>query len=163
MPSPSRRESAAAILLGPLFGLDPWTARSWPEANNLTRKNRLAVMRATRRGKNIGDARLAPAVIGYAQALRNTKDRFLQWEFSVIEGVALFIVLNASVHAGWLCALVGGLAAAVAMFVFYALWTRRRVFSLADRAEKFARQVPELQDDMSASHSQTGLGKRHPK
>jgi hypothetical protein len=35
-PEPSCREYAAAILLGPFFGLDPWTAKLWPAASGLS-------------------------------------------------------------------------------------------------------------------------------
>ena len=143
MPSPSRRESALAIVGGPFYGLDPWTAKSWPEANTLTRAERIAVMRATRRGKNIGDARLAPAVIGYAGAVRNTKDRPLRWLQSVSFGFGVFFLVGAPNLGGqgWLWGLVGGLAAAVAYFVAYPLLVRRRAFSKVERAEKLARQV----------------------
>lgn len=87
MPKPSTLEYAAAILLGPRYGLDPWTAKAWPGVNGLSSADRTAVVRATRRGRDIGEARLATAVSGYGHALRDTRDLYFCVHEAVVVGL----------------------------------------------------------------------------
>jgi hypothetical protein len=143
MSKPSRGEYAAATLLGPVFGLDPWTSKRWQSANELNRAERIAVMRTTRRGNDIGDARLAPAVIDYARVLRETRDRFFRGQVSLITGLAVFLVLTGPVlHSNTpIVALATGLATAAVLFVVSGLRGLRNTLSKATQAETSARHL----------------------
>jgi hypothetical protein len=62
----------ALVILGPMvYGLPMARrmARFWPGAKKLSGTDRVAVVRASRRGENIGEARLAHAVIDYSSGL----------------------------------------------------------------------------------------------
>jgi hypothetical protein len=151
MPKPTRLEYAAAFLLGPNYGLDPWTARTWPGVGDLTSEDRNAAIRATRRGADVGEARLAPAVIGYSHALHATRDRFLRWHDSVIVGGFAFLAFILSAR-DWSPSLAfpAGLMTAIAFFLISGLWGLRRTLAKAECAETSARKLleqPVVDDD----------------
>jgi len=143
MPNPSRGEYAAAIFIGPWWGLDPWSVKSWPTANELSGTDRRAVVRAVRRGRNIGEARLAPAVIDYCAAVRDDRRRFF-WQ-QLPSFIAGFLVFTLFIHfvgdASVVTALVAGVVWAVFVIVTIAVWGRRSVVANAARAEHLARQL----------------------
>ncbi|MGW7403003.1 hypothetical protein ACWGI9_04540 [Streptomyces sp. NPDC054833] len=62
-----------AVFYGPMMARR--TGRVWPGAEEPSRAERAAVVRSTRRGEDIGDAHLAPAVVTYADGLRQTRER----------------------------------------------------------------------------------------
>ena len=151
MPKPSRLEYAAAFLLGPHYGLDPWTARSWPGVSDLSSEDRNAAIRVTRSGANVGEARLAPAVLGYSRALHDTRDRFFRWHDAALVGGFAFLafVLFAREWSPGL-AFPTGLGTAIAVFAISGLWGVRRTLAKAGAAEASARQLLEhsaVEDD----------------
>jgi len=123
MPSPL--EYAAAILLGPRYGPDPWTAKAWPGVDQLSSADLKAVMRAARRGRDVVEARLASAVSGYGHAVRSTRDRFYRAYESVLVGLivvafaipAYVLRYGYDVDQSLLLAAGTGLATACAVFV----------------------------------------------
>jgi hypothetical protein len=151
MPKPTRLEHAAAFLLGPNYGLDPWTARTWPGVGDLTSEDRNAAVRATRRGADVGEARLAPAVIGYSHALHATRDRFYRWhDAAIVGGFAFlaFVLFARDWSPGF--AFPAGLVTAIAVFVISGLWGLRRTLAKAESAEAWARKLleqPVVDDD----------------
>jgi hypothetical protein len=56
-----------------------WMSKYWPGAKDLSGPDRVAVVRAARRGRDIGDPRLAPGVIEYRRALQTAAERFRLW------------------------------------------------------------------------------------
>ncbi|MEU2062707.1 hypothetical protein [Streptomyces sp. NPDC013455] len=118
--------------------------RIWPEGRHLDTADRTAVVRATRRGEAIGDPRLAPSVLGYADALRRTaeEDRIRRWVIPVVTvlsvGLAVYDTLESATGemiASWLL---------VALLLAELVWWPRRVSRLlasADRAEAAARRM----------------------
>jgi hypothetical protein len=142
MPKPSRGEYAAAIFVGPWWGLDPWSVAKWPVANDLSATDRMAVVRATRRGTNIREARLAPAVIDYAAAVRDDRRGFL-WQLpSMIVGFVLFALFVHFVGGtSVVTALLAGLVWALFVVVGIVVWGRQATLSNAARAERRAREL----------------------
>jgi hypothetical protein len=144
MPKPSRVESVAAVLLGGSHGLHPGVARFWPAANNLEKADRLAVIRATHHGENIGDARLAPGVIEYSralnQAVRGRLFRHLAYYALMPCVVAAYMVM---VHAApSVPGIMGGITATVIVVVASELrWGQ--LLSNAQRADAWARLLLE--------------------
>jgi hypothetical protein len=100
-------------ILTPFYGvlLARRMRRYWPQAKELTGAQRVAVARAARRGEDIGDARLAPAVNGYADGLRAAyeqarRHRWVIWVVAVAAVVAAvvdcFVSPLPSVVVSWL-------------------------------------------------------------
>ncbi|MFE2586812.1 hypothetical protein [Streptomyces sp. NPDC059378] len=91
------------LLLSPLHGIRTARrmGRAWPGAAQLDAADRAAVVRVTRRGADLGDPRLAPAVIDYAEALRNVReqDRIRRWVVAGLATVALVLALY-DTHSG---------------------------------------------------------------
>jgi hypothetical protein len=155
MPKPSPGESVAAVLLGATHGLHPGIARFWPGANNLEKAERLAVIRATHHGENIGNARLAPAVIEYSsalhQAVRRRLYRYLAYSAAMICVVAGYVIL---VHdAPSVPGTMGGITATVVVVVASEVrWDQ--LLTNADRAAAWARL---LLEQHSADSDQAAL------
>jgi hypothetical protein len=142
MSKPSVGEYAAAIFVGPWWGLDPWSVPSWPVANDLSAADRMAVVRTTRRGANIRHARLAPAVIDYSAAVRSDR-RGLLWQLpSLLAGFAFFALF---VHFVGGVSVVGSLVAGLVLAVFVVagivVWGRKAALANAARAQRWARQL----------------------
>lgn len=120
-------------------------AKYWPGAKELAGADRVAVVRAARRGEKIGEPRLAPAVIGYSDGLRAAYEQARPhwWLMWVVAAAALiFAVVDCftsplgSVVVSWLF---------VAFLVVEVWWWPReqvRLVANAERAAKMAeRQV----------------------
>ncbi|MGW7362252.1 hypothetical protein ACWGI8_02240 [Streptomyces sp. NPDC054841] len=119
-------------------------SRAWPGANDLDSADRVAVVRATRRGEDTGDIRLAPAVIDYTGALRTAgeRDRLLQRLVLLCAGLAVALALSDTFTGSTREALVSWLW--VAIFLAELIWwprKRARIMSNAERAERSARHV----------------------
>jgi hypothetical protein len=137
----------ALVVLGPfVFGIPMARrmARFWPGAKTLSGADRVAVVRATRRGQNLGDARLAHAIIEYSSGLREAHEqaRRYRWVVPVVAAVSLILALTDSFFESIRLALVSWLW--VAIIVVELLWwpgKRADLLSNAERAETLARQV----------------------
>ena len=148
MPKPSTLEYAAAILLGPRYGLDPWTAKAWPGVNGLSSADRTAVVRATRRGRDIGEARLATAVSGYGHALRDTRDLYFCVHEAVVVGLLVLALGFVAYVYGYdygstralVLAVATGLGTAIGVFVLSRWRGVRFTLKRAEYAEALARQ-----------------------
>ncbi|MFE1883001.1 hypothetical protein [Streptomyces diastatochromogenes] len=137
---------AAVLVLGPFYGIRVARrmGRIWPGARDLDPADRSAVVRAARRGEDIGDARLAPAVIDYCDGLRTAReqDRLLLWVTLVFAGLAVALAVidtsSGSTREAWVSW----------VFVLFFLveltwWPRRqtRIMSRAEQAERSARRL----------------------
>ncbi|MEV6837798.1 hypothetical protein AB0N17_25370 [Streptomyces sp. NPDC051133] len=136
------------LVLSPLHGIR--TARRmgrvWPEAGDMAAADRAAVVRATRRGEDIGDPRLAPAVDAYAGALRRTaeEDRLRRPVVLLLTalavGLAVYDTLTAptgEVVSSWLV---------VGLFLADIVWwprCRDRLLARARQARRAARRAPD--------------------
>lgn len=136
----------AALFLIPFCGIRMARrmSRAWPGANDLDSADRVAVVRATRRGEDTGDARLAPAVIDYSGALRTARERerLLQWVVLLFAGVAVALALGDTLTGSTRDALVSWLW--VAIFLVELIWWPREqahIMSNAEQAERSARHV----------------------
>ena len=112
----------------------------WPEANNLTGTDRVAVTRAVRSGRDVGDARLAPAVIAYSRALHAASERSrLWWWLIVVLGV---VTLGMAIVDTITAAPAGEAVVSWLYFAFFPIeawwWPRRQARLLANgrRAEQ---------------------------
>jgi hypothetical protein len=65
----------------------------WPAAKDLSGGDRVAVVRAARRGEDIDDARLAPAALEYGSGLREAREQARRWKWMLWLGVAAVLVL----------------------------------------------------------------------
>jgi hypothetical protein len=137
----------ALVALGPIvFGIPMARrmARFWPGAKMLSGEDRVAVVRATRRGHNIGEASRAHAVIEYGSGLRDAHDhaRRYRWVLPFVAALSLILALTDSFFESIRLALVSWLW--VAIIVVELLWwpgKRADLLSNARRAETLARQV----------------------
>lgn len=130
---------AAFVVLSLFYGIRVARRmhRLWPEAGELGRADRAAVVRATRRGEPVADPALAPSVVTYAAALRRAaeEDRLRRW-------VVLLVTLCAIALAGYdTLAGTGGEMTSSWLVVALCLadlvwWPRRRdrLLARADRA-----------------------------
>jgi hypothetical protein len=145
--------SVAALLaltvLGPLvFGV-PTTRRIqrfWPGATKLTGADRVAVVRATRRGEAINEPDLAHAVIEYGSGLRRAHEqaRRYRWVVPLVAVLSLILALTDSLFGSIRLALVSWVW--VAILVAEMMWWPRKQASLlsaAERAQTLARQFLE--------------------
>ncbi len=137
----------ALVVLGPfVFGIPMARrmARFWPGAKLLSGKDRVAVVRATRRGHNIGEARLAQAVIEYSSGLRDAHDhaRRYRWVLPLVAALSLILASTDSFFGPIRLALVSWLWVAIIVVELW-WWPRRRadLLSNAERAEAQAQQV----------------------
>ncbi len=102
------------VAVGTFYGT--WMARRmdryWPGAKALSRDERVAVVRAVRRGDNVDDSRLADPQIEYARGLCAAAEeaRPLRWVLVVLLVVALVVAV-------W-DALVGSWGSAVASVIY---------------------------------------------
>jgi hypothetical protein len=137
----------AVAALGPvIFGIPTARrmARFWPGAKTVSSADRIAVVRAARRGRNIGETRLSHAVIEYADGLREAHEeaRRYRWVLPLVAALSLILALTDSFSGSIRLALVSWLW--VAFIVAQLLWWPRKqavVLSNADRAETLARQA----------------------
>jgi hypothetical protein len=136
----------AVLVLSPFCGIMMVRrmARFWPGANDRTTADRLAVVRATRGGTDIGEARLALAVIDYSSGLHESHEqaRPYRWLVRLFAALALILALSETFFGSIRGALVSWLF--VAFLVVELVWwprTQAHLLSNAERAEKLARQL----------------------
>jgi hypothetical protein len=74
-------------------------SKCWPGAKDLSGTDRVAVARAARSGRNIGDLRLVPAVIEYSRGLREANEHVLlaRWLIVLLALVALGVAIADSI------------------------------------------------------------------
>jgi uncharacterized membrane protein YfcA len=133
------------VIIGAFYGI--WMprrmARYWPGAKQLNGTDRVAVVRAARRGERIDDARLAHGVVDYSNGMHAAADqaRPLRW-------VLVFVLCVAVATAAWDAAF-GSWGNAVASFIYLVLllielfwWPKRQeqLLANADRAKEMANQ-----------------------
>ncbi|MFC3577812.1 hypothetical protein ACFOZ0_32045 [Streptomyces yaanensis] len=119
-------------------------SRAWPEAKQLDPVDRAVVVRATRRGEGVPEARLAPAVIEYGDGLRRAReyDRLFLWIVVLVAVLAVALAVydtftgsTREMAVSWLL---------VALLLVELTWGPRkqaRVLSNAERAEGLARRA----------------------
>jgi hypothetical protein len=114
--------------------------RAWGGADDLPPRDRVAVLRAVRRGED-GEPRLAPAIVDFADVVRrrNERDHRYRWVLWLAGGATLCMALYAS--------LAGSTRSAVVWWVLVGYWAlfiarspRKGARSLAraERAESLA-------------------------
>ena len=136
----------AVGVLSPFYGImmARRMARFWPGAKDLNGADRAAVVRATRRGEEVGEARWALAVMDYSGGLREAhrqarRYRWVVWFFAVS---ALILAFSDSFFGSIRAALMSWLV--VVFFVVELLWWPRNqahLLSNAERAENLARPL----------------------
>ncbi|MFI1535614.1 hypothetical protein [Streptomyces anandii] len=139
--------AAVVVVLTPLHGIRTARrlGRAWPGAGELAPDDRAAVVRATRHGDPIGDARLAPAVLGYAEGLRRVcaEDQLRRWVVAAVGVLSLALAVSDT--------LTGSAGEAIASWLLLVLcvldlvWYPRRRALLMERvarAETAARATP---------------------
>lgn len=115
--------------------------KSWPAATDLSPDERVAVSSAVRRGHHLAKARLAPAAVEYAGALRDAGRQARRWQWLVWLGGAAVLVLAAidSVFATPRVATVSWLM--VVLFAVEIFWwprVRDRLLANAERTHEAA-------------------------
>ncbi|WP_189189647.1 ABC transporter ATP-binding protein [Streptomyces albiflavescens] len=135
-----------AMILSPFYGIRVARriSRAWPGARDLDSADRMAVVRATRRGEDIGHARLAHAVLDYGSALRaaRERDRLFPWMLLICVGLSVALALSDTFTGSTREAMVSWLV--VAFFLVELTWWpsgQSHVMSNAERAETSAREV----------------------
>lgn len=131
-----------AAIFGPFGAHSQW--KSWTGARELSSKDRMAVIRSVRRGQDISNARLAQAVLDYADAIRRTENRAhnSQWVLWIFLGLGVIVgitnVLNGPVRmtiATWSTVIL------LAGVLVWQPWNRARVLANASHAESAAREL----------------------
>jgi hypothetical protein len=133
------------VILGVAWGIvmARRMGRYWPGARDLTGEQRVAVVRAARRGERISDPRLAQAVIDYCDGLHAAADRgrLFRWLIWLVLAVAAALAVWDTVA--------GSRRDSVASCVYLGLllidvfwWPKRQAQLLtnADRAAEMARE-----------------------
>ena len=120
--------------------------RHWPGARDLTGKQRVAVVRAARRGERISDPRLAQAVIDYRDGLRAAAEhgrlfRWLIWlVLAVAAATAVWDTVAGSVR--------NGVASCIylALLLIEVFWWPKRQEQLLSNADRAAEMASECLD-----------------
>ncbi|MFZ0834733.1 MAG: hypothetical protein WAM92_17010 [Mycobacterium sp.] len=125
-----------SLLYGAIMGRR--MAKFWPGAKQLSGADRVAVARATRSGRDIGDARLAAGVIDYSRSLHRAAEGFrLWWWLILVLGVvALGTAIADTIFAPVREAVISWLY--FAFFPIEALWWPRRQAQILANAERAA-------------------------
>lgn len=116
----------------------------WPGAKNLRGADRVAIVRAARSGRDIGDPRLAPAVIEYTRGLHDAAERVRLWWWLI---VLLGVVALGTAIADTIFAPIGETVLSWLYFAFFPIeiwwWPRRQAHLLAnaDCAKESARHL----------------------
>jgi hypothetical protein len=115
-----------ALFFGAAMARILW--KRWPGAKDLSSTDRVTVSRVVRRGENIDDPRLAPAVLDYAAVVSRTqkrehRDRWVLWIFA---GLTLILAMGET--------LVGPTRGAVFWWVLVVLWVGLLVWLPRKRA-----------------------------
>jgi hypothetical protein len=114
-------------------------ARYWPGAKDLTGEERVAVVRAARRGERIGDPHLAQAVIEYSQGVHAAveKARPFRWVVPLVLVVSVGTAAWDAVFGSWGNAVASGIYLVLLLIELF-WWPQRRdqLLANADRAAK---------------------------
>lgn len=137
----------ALVITGVFYGV--WMARRmarfWPEAEALAGPDRVAVVRAARRGERIDDARLAQAVVDYSRGLHAAAEsaRPFRWVLPVVIVVAIGTAIWDDLYGTWGNA-VASTIYLIALPVELFWWPKRqqRLLDNADRAAELAGSIP---------------------
>jgi hypothetical protein len=116
----------------------------WPAAKDLSGGDRVAVARAARRGRDIDDARLAPAAIEYGGGLRAARAQARRWQWVVWLGAAAALVLAVldSISGPSRIAAVSWLFVVFfAVEIFWWPWAQDRLLVNAERTGESARRA----------------------
>ena len=119
-------------------------SKFWPGAKDLSGADRVAVARATRSGRDVGDLRLAPAVIEYSGGLRDANEHapWARWLIVLLGLVAFGVAIADTIFSPPVEAVVSWL-----YFAFFPVeafcWPRiaARLIANAKGAEESARQA----------------------
>lgn len=136
----------AVVVLSPLYGVRSARrmTRFWPGARELAAADRVAVVRAARRGERVGEPGLALGVVEYGAGLREAREeaRLSQRLVVLFAGLALAVALIDSFTQPLRTALVSWLIVAV-LLLELAWWPQKRdhLLANAERAERSAREV----------------------
>jgi uncharacterized membrane protein len=119
-------------------------SKFWPGAKELSGVDRVAVARAARGGRDIGDPRLAPAVIEYIRGLHSAREHVLlaRWLIILLAVVTLGVAIADTIFSPPGEAVVSWLY--FAFFPVELLWWPRiaaRLVANAERAEEAAREL----------------------
>lgn len=136
----------AFVVLSTFYGIMMARRMSkfWPAAKDLSGGDRVAVVRAARRGQDIDDTRLAPAALDYVVGLREARAQARQWHWAVWLGAAAVLVFAV------VDSLSGTLRVAAVSWLFVAFfivelfwWPGRqdRLLANAERTEGSARRA----------------------
>lgn len=118
-----------------------WMFKYWPGAGALTGPERVAVVRAARSGRDIGDASLAPGVVEYSRALHAAARRSRWWRWLIL---LLGVVALGTAIADTIYSPVREVVVSWLYFAFFPIeawwWPRRqaRLLANADRAQACA-------------------------
>jgi hypothetical protein len=123
-----------------------WMARRmgryWPGAKDLTGEDRVAVVRAARRGERIGDPHLAQAVIEYSRGLHaaDEKARPFRWVVPLVLVVGVGTAAWDAVFGSWGNAIASGIyLVLLSIELFWWPPRREQLLANADRAAEIAR------------------------
>jgi hypothetical protein len=133
----------AFVVLSVFYGIlaSRRMSRLWPSAGDLSGGDRVAAVRISRAGKEVGEPRLAAAVIDYTNGLREARSQARSRRWVVWLGAAAVLVLAVidSTLGPVRLAVVSWLF--VAFFVIELFWWPRRVDRLLARAERAERSA----------------------
>lgn len=136
----------ALVITGIFYGV--WMARRmarfWPDAKDLTGTDRVAVVRAARRGEPIDDARLARAAVDYTRGLHAAAEsaRPFRWVLPVVIVVAIGTAIWDDLYGTWGNAIASTIyLVALPVELFWWPKRQRQLLANADRAAEFARDL----------------------
>ena len=127
------------VVVGTFYGL--WMsrrmARYWPESKSLDGDERMAVVRAARRGERIDDERLAQPLADYVRGLHAAAEspRHWRWLLGAVLVIAVAVAVWDAVFGSWGSA-IASVVYLVALVVELFWWPKRRdlLLACADRA-----------------------------
>jgi O-antigen/teichoic acid export membrane protein len=136
----------AFVVTGVLYGIvmHRRMKRYWPGAKELSGDDRVAVVRAVRRGERVGDARLTQAVTDYSHGLHAAAEeaRPFRWLVPLVLVVAVATAVYDAVFGSW-----GNVVASIIYLVLLMFelfwWPKRReqLLANADRAVEMTRHT----------------------
>jgi uncharacterized membrane protein len=143
------------VVIGAFFGvgIPRRMARYWPGAKELGGDERVTVVRTTRRGERIGDARLAQAVVDYSSGLHAAaeKARPFRWLLIFVLVVAVGTAVWDAVFGSW-----GNAAASViylVLLLFELFWWPKRQAQLLTNADRAADTAAHILEKQNAGRS----------
>jgi hypothetical protein len=136
----------AFVITGVLYGvvMHRRMARYWPGAKHLTGNERVTVVRASRAGERVGDARLAQGVIDYSRGLHEAAEnaRQLRWLLIFVLVVAVGTAAWDAVYGSWGNAVVSVIYLVLLLFELFWWPTRlKQLLANTDGAANLAEHV----------------------